>query len=134
MNVNSERTRKVMISLGQTSDGEAIKLLEQNPKLQLEFLKEVLAQRDEGKKIPSDLLILHIKLLCQLAPKQIAQEVKRYPYPVDECLKICRQYDAKEGLAFFLDASGNIMEALAIYVEVYQTTNCIELTLEISLC
>ena len=107
-----------MINLGQTSEGDAIKLLEGNPTLQLEFLKEILAQRDQGKKIPEDLLVLHIKLLCQLAPKKVAEEVRKYKYPADACLKICREYNVKGGLAFFLEEVGRTMEALTVSLEV----------------
>ena len=113
----------MLISLGQTSEGDAIKLLEGSPNLQLEFLKGVLAQaededEDEQEEVPEDLLVLHIKLLCQLEPKSVAEEVKKRRYPVDPCLRVCREYNVKGGLAFFLEKAGDNMEALDLLLDV----------------
>lgn len=116
----------MLINLGQTSEGDAIKLLEGSPNLQLEFLKGVLAQaeeeddEEEKTEVPEDLLVLHIKLLCQLEPKNVAEEVRKRRYPVDPCLKLCRDYNVKGGLAFFLEKAGNNMEAVDLLLDVFQ--------------
>ena len=95
-----------------------MKQLEPSPELQLEYLKRILAKREEGLEVSDNYLILHIKLLSRLCPEEIFHEVERHNYPLEECLKICRDYNVKDALAFFLEKAGNIIDALDTWLEV----------------
>ena len=97
----------------------AIYHLENIPDLQLEYLKRILAKRDEGAEVPDNLLKLHIGLLCQLHPKEVLNEVKSYDYPLEDCMDICKKYEIKDAYAFFLEKNGNTFEALNNLLEVF---------------
>lgn len=53
------------------------------------------------------------------------EEVKKNTYPLDECLKICKENNAKDGLAFFLERAGNVTEAVDIMIDVSLFIPCI---------
>jgi len=72
------------------------------------------------KAIPDFLLILHINLLCQICPDQVLAEVKSYNYPLDECMKICKEYAVRDALSFFLERAGNLNEAVYIAFDVHK--------------
>jgi len=97
---------------------EAVALLEGSPRLQLNYLKGLLALREIGQNVPDKLLVLHIRLLCQLHPKQVIEEVKKTTYPLDACLKVCREYNIQNATAFFLERAGKLIEALDINLSV----------------
>jgi len=118
--LSSEQTRQIVIGLDQNLEIEAIKQLNAFPNLQLDYIKGIFKSPEENKKIPDALLVLHIKLLCQLQPKQVIKEVKFTTYPLDECLKLCREYDVKNALAFFLERAGNLQEAINISLELFR--------------
>jgi len=120
--LSSDLTRKIVIGLDQQLEADAIKALEPFPKLQLDYLRGILSQRDIGLKVSDDLLILHIKLLCQLHPKLVLKEVSEYNYPLDECMKICKEYRVLDALALFTERAGNYMEALEITIGLFKTT------------
>ena len=93
---------------------EAVTILEGSPRLQLDYLKGLLQLREIGQTIPDKLLVLHIRLLCQLYPKQVIEEVKKTTYPLDDCLKICQEYNIQNAAAFFLERAGKLIQALDI--------------------
>jgi len=116
--LSSEQTRQIILGLDQNLEIEAIKQLNAFPKLQLDYIRGIFKGPEENKKIPDSLLVLHLKLLCQLQPKQVIKEIKLTTYPLDECLKLCREYGIKDALAFFLERAGNLQEAINISLEV----------------
>lgn len=116
--MNSEKARTAIRNFDRDFDVKAVKILEGSPRLQLNYLKGILSERDEGVNIPDELLILHIKLLCQLYPKQVMEEAKKNDYPIEACLQLCREYSIPNGLAFFLEKAGNVSEALDITLDV----------------
>jgi hypothetical protein len=46
------------------------------------------------------------------------KEIKNFDYPLDEALKICKEYNMHESLAFLLEKAGFYSEALDLYFEV----------------
>lgn len=53
------------------AEKNAILVLKDHPKLQLEFLEKFLEERNIEKKIDDELLVLHIELLCKLNPSKV---------------------------------------------------------------
>lgn len=47
------------------------------------------------------------------------KEIKNYDYPLDEALKICKEYNMSEPLAYLFDKAGFYSDALELYVEVF---------------
>lgn len=86
-------TRRIVLGLDRELEADAVKKLNNFPKLQLEYLKNILAQRHQGVKIQDDLLVLHLRLLCELHPDLVVKEVKSYNYPLDEGLRLCKEKD-----------------------------------------
>jgi len=117
--LSNEETRKVIQNLGEMFDIQAVSALEGSPRLQLNYVQGLLLQREIGIQIPDDILILHIKLLCQLHPKQVIEEVKRTTYPLDESLRIVKEFGLNNVAAFFLERAGNLHEALDITLDLF---------------
>lgn len=46
-------------------------------------------------------------------------ELKNFDYPLDQCLKLCQEYNITEATAFLLERSGAVLEALKLYIEVF---------------
>jgi len=117
--IDSEKTRKIIVGLDKNLEITAIYHLENIPDLQLEYLKRILAKREEGIEVADNLLKLHIGLLCQLHPKEVLPEVKQFDYPLEDCMDICKRYEIKDAYAFFLEKNGNTFEALKNLLEVF---------------
>mmetsp|Transcript_5309 Transcript_5309/g.4495 ORF Transcript_5309/g.4495 Transcript_5309/m.4495 type:complete len:402 (-) Transcript_5309:695-1900(-) len=118
--IDSEMTRRIVLGLDRELEADAVKKLDNFPKLQLEYLKNILAQRHQGVKIQDDLLVLHLKLLCDLHPDLVVKEIKTHNYPLDECLRICKEKEIQEGIAFFNERAGNVKEALKILIDLFK--------------
>lgn len=65
----------------------------------------------------TELLKLYIKLLCQLKPHAVLQELKSNDYPLDDIIVVCKQYPVADALAHLLERSGAISEAIRILLE-----------------
>lgn len=50
--------------------------------------------------------------------KQLLQCLSEYEYPLDESLKLCRKYKKTEAVAYILERTGAVDEALDIYSKV----------------
>jgi hypothetical protein len=92
-----------------------------HPEIQIEILEKVLDRRKVGEKFDNELLALHISLLCQSKDPQdrhkIMHNLKTYEYPLETCLQILKQYDAKDAAAFIEEKGGNHSGALEIRIE-----------------
>ena len=86
----------------------------------MDYLKGIFVDREDNSGISDSLLVLHIKLLCQLNPSKVLEEVKAYTYPLDECMKLCKEYNVKDALGFFLERAGNLTDALNIALELFR--------------
>jgi hypothetical protein len=72
-------------------------------------------RRDESKRW-TEILKLHVKLLCLHAPAsvttQIRQIIKEGFYPMEECLKIVTEFKQLESMALLNRKVGNNKEAI----------------------
>jgi hypothetical protein len=90
----------------------------------LKYLEEILYKYKEDEINPSDpitkeytdILKLHIDLLCQLKYfDQILPNLKkRYFYPIDYCLKKCTEFNILDARIYLERKSGNIKRALQL--------------------
>lgn len=80
----------------------------------MDYIQHILnAERKEAQ--PNDeILRLHINLLCKLKPDEVLAEIQENDYPMDDVIQICRQYDVPDALAFLLERSGAIKEAIKV--------------------
>ncbi|KAM3141301.1 hypothetical protein pb186bvf_006686 [Paramecium bursaria] len=65
------------------------------------------------------LMIEYFELICQLHPDKVIQELQKGGYPQDECLKLCRFYGNLKGLAYLLERSGSVQEAINIQFDLF---------------
>ncbi|CAD8163731.1 unnamed protein product [Paramecium pentaurelia] len=65
------------------------------------------------------LMIEYFELICQLHPDQVITELQKGGYPQDECLKLCRFYGNLKGLAYLLERSGSVLEAINLQFDLF---------------
>ena len=108
--------------------------LEESPEIQLQYIEiglqklnanlqenENNIEEDEPGQIAS-LLRLHIKLLCQLGyTKKILPNLKKNPlYPLDECLKLCLEYNVSDAAIYLYQATGDSAKALEMSLRIFE--------------
>eukprot|EP01022_Parablepharisma_sp_SALTPOND_P022025 TRINITY_DN4414_c0_g1_i1.p5 TRINITY_DN4414_c0_g1~~TRINITY_DN4414_c0_g1_i1.p5 ORF type:complete len:376 (-),score=64.27 TRINITY_DN4414_c0_g1_i1:8441-9568(-) len=111
----------------------AVEKLENQPKLQLEYLLTLLQDKEEyiegilredsvslkeseEVKTYKELILLNVKLLCEYRKDEVVKYVKKKYYPLQGCLEICKRYKIKLAVAYLLKRTGEYAEALYIYI------------------
>ena len=124
---------QILINTWYSKDQEKVlEKLDKNPEIQLKYV-EILVDKflsklkenegnldDEDKKNIAwieKILILHLKLLCQLNQKgKVLSYFKQCPYyPRKEAIDICSKYEANDALIYLYKKSGNLQMALEVY-------------------
>lgn len=63
----------------------------------------------------------YIDLICQFDPDNLLNILKttlnEYSFRIDECIRICREHDHVDGLAYLLEKSGQIESAFNLHLE-----------------
>ena len=124
-----------MVNLWFQKEKQVILLkLEESPEIQLQYIEiglqklnanlqenENNIEEDEPGQIAS-LLRLHIKLLCQLGyTKKILPNLKKNPlYPLDECLKLCLEYNVSDAAIYLYQATGDSAKALEMSLRIFE--------------
>ena len=60
------------------------------------------------------------RFFCEVLFKQLLKCLAKYEYPLDESLKLCRKYNKIEAVAYILERTGAVDEAL----DIYSNVNC----------
>ncbi|CAD8054386.1 unnamed protein product [Paramecium sonneborni] len=60
--------------------------------------------------------ILYLKRLCETQPKQVLQAIKSMNFPLDEALKLTKEFKINQAAAYIHQISGSIKQALDIYI------------------
>jgi hypothetical protein len=116
--ISAERTQKLVAHFSRESEREVVHSLSNYPDLQLDYLDKMLNDKDREAKVDDELLLLHLELLCKFRKKHIPRDVAQFNYPISLSLKICREYDALNGEAFFLEKISDYQNALEIHLKV----------------
>ena len=104
---------------------EVIDKLEKEPNLQLDYIELIIQSLikkdfdfDEEAEEIKNILILHVKLLCQLKQfDKIVPAFKSYPlYPVEECLSWCEISKAEEACIYLYMKEGSIEKAFDLSI------------------
>jgi len=72
----------------------------------------MISKIDIEEHIDHELLILNLRLLCQFKSKTIVNKLKQHFYPIDDCIKIVREFKVDEAEAYLLERSGAVHDAL----------------------
>lgn len=92
--------------------------LDNYPEEQLNYIINILKDREEGKRMfDNQILIKHISLLSRFKPEAIYPEISQWDYPIDECLKICKEKNILDATAFFYERSGALEKSLEVHKE-----------------
>ena len=112
---------------------DIVKKLEKNKDIQLNYIKEIIKSFIKSKEEIDDeddemksILILHIKLLCELNKlDEIVPAFKLYSYyPFEECLAICEKVKAYDALVFLYIKGGAIEKAFDLSIEKLDNIFC----------
>lgn len=119
--MNSEKTRELIARFHKDAENLVIHKLDAYPEMQLEYVQNVIKkEREAGRKIAPELLVLQMSLYCQLNPDLIIPQMEAYEYPLDNILLVCRQHKIDFAIAYVLVRLGSIQEAITIYVEIFK--------------
>ena len=108
MIINCDKTHIIIRKFNKPCEKNFVNHLSAYPNLQLEYMQRLLKERERGEKIDNDLLVLFIKLLCELDPTKVLAELMNYVYPLDECLKLCNKFGVNDAAAYLLERTGAI--------------------------
>jgi len=133
--IDSELTADLVRRWFKNAHKEVINKLDLVPELQLEYLTNIIYKRDQEKakvektpndhpnkketlEIENDLLILNVKLLCMIRPREVRRFLERYEYPLAECLALCEEYNIKDAQAYILERTGAVSPALDLVLQI----------------
>ena len=117
--IDSEQCKDIISRLTMQHMHQAIKILGPHPDLQKQLLKKVIDSRDKGVRVEMSLMLQNIELLCQIDKKQVLPELENnQDYPLDECFRICKQYQVKEAMAYLMERLGGVQEALDLHLAI----------------
>jgi hypothetical protein len=82
------------------------------------------ARAGENKKW-TQILTMHVQLLCTLYPSQVTSEIKKIIkenfYPMEACLKVCVQFEQIEAQALLSKKIGAYTNAITLYLQVIKS-------------
>eukprot|EP00743_Colponemidia_sp_Colp-15_P010359 GILK01011401.1.p1 GENE.GILK01011401.1~~GILK01011401.1.p1 ORF type:complete len:872 (+),score=181.18 GILK01011401.1:61-2616(+) len=62
--------------------------------------------------------VLYVKLLCQLQPQKVYSYLTTHDdYPLDDCLKLCQQYQVHNATAYLLERTGDVQGAMQLILK-----------------
>eukprot|EP01017_Pseudomicrothorax_dubius_P021471 TRINITY_DN2312_c0_g2_i2.p1 TRINITY_DN2312_c0_g2~~TRINITY_DN2312_c0_g2_i2.p1 ORF type:complete len:569 (-),score=142.51 TRINITY_DN2312_c0_g2_i2:600-2306(-) len=121
VSLNSEKTQRLISVHFKNEERGIIKHLDPYPQVQAEYLERALEmERARGGRVDNELLVMNVRLLCRLNPRKLKEELRKYDYPLDQSVKICREFGNKKAVAFLLDKSGAAFDALELYLELFE--------------
>ena len=69
LKLNVEKSREIIDIFGSNEEKNIINQMSDQPQLQLKYLQnKIKEEREKNQYIENDLLLLHIELLCKIAP------------------------------------------------------------------
>ncbi|CAF0823316.1 unnamed protein product [Brachionus calyciflorus] len=105
--------------------------IKNNPEILFKFLKSLLELVDLIKtdrkyinylsQFGGEYCELYVDLICQFEPDNLVNILKtslsEYSFRIDECIRICRERQNIDGLAYLLEKSGQIESAFSLHLE-----------------
>ncbi|CAK78098.1 unnamed protein product (macronuclear) [Paramecium tetraurelia] len=110
-------TRSLISKYFQANDISILNKMGELPKLQLEYLEQIMQVDRKQYQSNTDLLKLYIKLLCQIKPEKVLKELQEQEYPLDDIIGVLKQYPVPDALVYLLERSGAITEAISVKLD-----------------
>lgn len=74
------------------------------------------------KKKWLEFLSLHVRLICELRPRQVTHEIEKIIktnfYPMEDCLQICTEFNYLESAAILNKKIGNYSKAVELHLRI----------------
>eukprot|EP01132_Coremiostelium_polycephalum_P006682 gene6682-8267_t len=122
--IDSTKTAQLIMDCFSNDHEKILRELSAFPKLQYTYLQGLLgggnksasgssSARNNSIQVSTETHELYIKLMCMFSPESVYKYlVSHDDYPLDQCLKICQQYNNFEGATYLLERTGDVFKAL----------------------
>ncbi|CAD8073672.1 unnamed protein product [Paramecium primaurelia] len=110
-------TRSLISKYFQANDISILNKMGELPKLQLEYLEQIMQADRKQYQSNTELLKLYIKLICQIKPEKVLKELQEQEYPLDEMIVVLKQYPVPDALVYLHERSGAITEAISVKLD-----------------
>ncbi|CAK82442.1 unnamed protein product (macronuclear) [Paramecium tetraurelia] len=110
-------TRSLISKYFQANDISILNKMGELPKLQLEYLEQIMQADRKQYQSNTEFLKLYIKLLCQIKPEKVLKELQEQEYPLDDIIIVLKQYPVPDALVYLHERSGAITEAICVKLD-----------------
>ncbi|XP_071822429.1 vacuolar protein sorting-associated protein 8 homolog isoform X2 [Apostichopus japonicus] len=123
IHIDANETAQLVLQDFAAPLGEIVRQMEDNPKLQLEFLQGVFEGRESGTMPPQghpapQIYELYLELLCRFKKETVLNFVVTSDgYRLEDALQIVRNYKLSDATAYLLEKAGDIHGAFGILQE-----------------
>ncbi|KAL9657447.1 hypothetical protein ABK040_016716 [Willaertia magna] len=126
---NSDATAHLIIMHFTSEHDKVVYYLNKYPKLQFQYLKNIIGVehasetmnellKRKGLTLDRTIHLKYFQLMCEFEPQSVYPYVSsERDYPLDECLKFCKQYNILDATSYLLERSGDVAEAVKLYLE-----------------
>lgn len=99
---------------------ETIKTLEPYPDLLANYIENMLdnEKKDREFRVEKNIKILYLRLKCENQPNEVVKIFNKYKFPLDDSLKICKEYKNSLAIAYITNRLGLTDEAINEYLTV----------------
>lgn len=99
---------------------QTIESLDPYPDLQANYIENMLENelKDREYQVDTPVKLLFLKLKCENEPDDVVKVLNRYKFPLDESLKVCKDFDNSLAIAHITNRLGLIEEATDEYLKV----------------
>mmetsp|Transcript_16311 Transcript_16311/g.13974 ORF Transcript_16311/g.13974 Transcript_16311/m.13974 type:complete len:124 (-) Transcript_16311:998-1369(-) len=116
--ISIEKTKRIIKRYFHDSTDTLIKVLNSYPNYQKEILDYILEDSSKNQELKDDTFVLYVKLLCQSPFKndhnKLLYLLEHFIYPLDDCIKLVKEYNVKEAWAFLEEKRGGYKKALEL--------------------
>ena len=130
--IDTYEAKQLFDSYFEDEKPQVAKVLQKTPDLQLDYIEQVIESfredgksREEGKSMEDQNLVeTYLKLLCtsksKARRKQVMKELVYFEeeYQIHEILKLCKQNNLKEAMAYLEERLGNMEAAVLLQLSV----------------
>nr|CAG4715784.1 unnamed protein product [Naegleria fowleri] len=126
---DSDATAHLIIMHFTSEHEKVISSLNKYPKLQFLYLKNIIGVENtsdsmhellkrKGLTLDRNVHLKYFQLLCEFEPQSVYTYVaSQRDYPIDECLKFCRQHNIIDATSYLLERGGDVVGAVKLYLE-----------------
>jgi hypothetical protein len=129
--VDAGLAAKLILRNFQKDHAKILSSLDSHPQLQFAYLHAVLNKEQQkilgmnevmeqsGVVVTPELQELYIRLMTKFQPGRVYSYLKEHDnYPLDSCLRLCREANIVDATAYLLERTGDVLGALTMFLKV----------------